>query len=82
MNELRQAPRFPMSGPGKIIVANERAPIDCTVREISTSGACLEVAADAQLPEIFMVIPDDDHAYGYACRVIWRTEALVGIKFD
>jgi hypothetical protein len=82
MNELRQAPRFPMSGPGKIIVANERASIDCTVREISTSGACLEVATDVQLPELFMVIPDDGDTSGYACRVIWRTETLVGIKFD
>lgn len=82
MSERRQAPRFPMSGPAKIIVAEGRPAIACTVREIAASGASLEVAADAQLPGSFLVLPDDGDACAYRCSLVWRNDTLVGIKFD
>jgi hypothetical protein len=82
MSERRQVPRFPMSGPAKIIVAEGQPAIDCTVREIAASGASLEVAADVQLPASFLVLPDDGDASAYRCSLVWRNDTLVGIKFD
>jgi hypothetical protein len=82
MSDRRQAARFPMSGPAKIIVAAGQPAVDCTVREIAASGASLEVAADVQLPETFLVLPDDGDACAYRCSLVWRNDTLVGIKFD
>jgi hypothetical protein len=47
MSERRELPRFPMSGPAKIIIAQGQPAIDCTVAEISAAGARLEVGAGA-----------------------------------
>jgi hypothetical protein len=82
MSERRQVPRFPMSGPAKIIVAEGQPAIDCTVCEIAASGASLEVAAEVQLPETFFVLPDDGDASAYRCRLVWRDDTRVGIRFD
>jgi hypothetical protein len=71
-----------MSGPAKIIVAEGQPAIDCTVVEIAALGASLEVAADVQLPETFLVLPDDGDASAYRCSLVWRNDTLVGIKFE
>jgi hypothetical protein len=82
MSEQRQTPRFPMSGPAKIIIAEGRPAIDCTVREISVAGASLQIAAEVPLPETFLVLPDDGDAAAYRCRLVWRNDTLVGISFE
>jgi hypothetical protein len=82
MSEQRQAPRFPMSGPAKIIVAEGHPAIDCTVREISASGANLQFAAEVRLPETFLLLSDDGDFAAYRCRLVWRNDTLVGISFD
>jgi len=82
MSERRQLPRFPMSGPAKIVIAEGQPAIDCTVQEISAAGARLEVAAGAQLPDTFLLAPDDGNASAYRCCLTWRNDTAVGIKFD
>jgi len=53
-----------------------------TVQEISAAGARLEVAAGAQLPDTFLLAPDDGNASAYRCCLTWRDDTSVGIKFD
>jgi PilZ domain len=81
MTERRTEFRLYAAGPARI-VAGRQAPIDCTMYDISGSGGCLEVDAAAHLPDTFHLVPDEDIAAGYPCRVVWRKNNRVGIKFD
>jgi hypothetical protein len=71
-----------MSRPAKIIIAEGQPAIDCTVAEISAARARLEVGAGAQLPDTFLLAPDDGDASAYRWRLAWRHDTAVGIKFD
>lgn len=55
--------------------------IDCTVRNVSDTGAALEVASPAGVPESFWLVLQGDHTRRY-CRVAWRTAKRVGVAFD
>src|SRR5258708_34396170 len=64
------------------IVAGREAPIDCKVENISGSGGCLKVDAAVALPESFQLVPGEGAGSGYPCRMVWRKDNHVGIKFD
>jgi PilZ domain len=53
--------------------------IDCTVRNISETGAALEVTSPLGIPTEFTLVSDGDHR---PCRVVWRKERRIGITFD
>lgn len=54
--------------------------IDCTVRNISESGAALDVTSPLGIPERFtLVVSDGMHR---ACRIVWRKEKRIGVKFE
>jgi hypothetical protein len=55
--------------------------IDCTVRNISASGAALDVASPLGIPqEFFLVVPVDN--LRQRCRVVWRKEKRIGVAFS
>ena len=55
--------------------------IDCTVRNISASGAALDVASPLGIPqEFFLVVPVDN--LRQHCRVVWRKEKRIGVAFS
>jgi hypothetical protein len=55
--------------------------IDCTVRNLSTTGAALEVSSQVGIPASFtLVVPGD--ALRLPCAVVWRTEYRIGVHFD
>src|SRR5690349_5500726 len=52
--------------------------IDCTVRNLSQTGAALDVASPMGIPEdITLLIPADGKQFG--CRVVWRKERRIGV---
>jgi hypothetical protein len=55
--------------------------IDCTVRNVSDTGAALEVVSPTGVPESFWLVLQGDHTRRY-CRVAWRTNKRVGVAFD
>jgi hypothetical protein len=58
---------------------NPRNP--CTVRDLSLTGASLELFDPKSAPAKFtLVIPEDNLVL--TCQVIRRTEFRIGIKFD
>jgi PilZ domain len=82
VNERRNDDRLTAAGgPAKIFVADGDQAIECTICNISTYGACLEVDSQVVLPESFNVAPDDGDHLSYPCRLLWRKENRVGIKF-
>jgi PilZ domain len=54
--------------------------IDCTVRNVSASGASLDVASPIGIPERFtLVVPADD--LRRPSRVVWRNIRRIGVSF-
>lgn len=79
MVETRIAPRHRVSKPATISFG--RSTIDCTVREVSITGAALEVPNPIGIPTSFtLVVPGD--GLRLACHIVWRTEYRMGVAFD
>ena len=55
--------------------------IDCVVRNLSESGAALRVENLIGLPEKFSLIIHSE-IFCRSCRVIWRQEKQIGVRFD
>lgn len=53
--------------------------IDCTVRNLSTTGAMLDVASPVGIPKEFILMLRDGHVA--PCRVVWRRPSAIGVKF-
>ena len=55
--------------------------IDCLVRNISDSGANLEVESQIGIPNSFDLVIDSEHS-NHQCHVVWRKARRIGIAFD
>jgi hypothetical protein len=55
--------------------------ISCTVRNLSATGAALEVDSPVGIPGEFNLVVDADHL-NRLCHVVWRKEKRVGVVFD
>ncbi len=65
----------------KIVFNLGHSVFDCTVRNLSPSGALLQVPSMLGVPTHFDVIMDDG-ATRRACNVRWRTERVMGVHFE
>lgn len=54
--------------------------IDCTVRNISDTGAALDVTSPLGIPAQFTLMTTDGNQF--PCRVVWRKEKRIGVTFD
>ena len=54
--------------------------IDCTVRNLSDSGAALDVTSPVGIPEHFMLFVPADGLH-LSCTVVWRKERRIGVRF-
>ncbi|RTM14577.1 MAG: PilZ domain-containing protein [Bradyrhizobiaceae bacterium] len=52
--------------------------ISCTVRNLSVSGASLDVASPIGIPDAIVL---EVEGVRRQCRVIWRTERRIGVRF-
>jgi hypothetical protein len=57
------------------------AGINCLVRNISDTGAALEVENQIGIPPIFDLVIAADH-FTQRCHVVWRKEKRIGIVFN
>ncbi len=63
------------------VISFDGAGIDCTVRNISGSGAQLEVArTDNIAPSFKLAIAADN--FLRRCRLVWNAGRRIGVKFD
>jgi hypothetical protein len=81
MEEKRRAPRMRAFKAAKIVNQDRTATIDCTVRNLSTRGACLEVLSSIEVPNAFELILETTRSK-YPCRVVWRQPTRVGVEFQ
>jgi hypothetical protein len=79
MDEHRIASRRRMLKAGTIEFGG--GGIDCIVRNISETGAALEVATPLFIPDRFtLFVPSDQ--FKRACHIVRRKEKRIGIAFD
>ncbi len=79
MDEHRKVQRRRMLKAGSISF-NRAAGIDCKVRNLSPSGACLEVESPVGIPDDFVLVIEQDHLK-QPCHVVWRTANRIGVEF-
>ena len=78
--ERRQQSRARTLKAARILLNQHHSVIDCTVRNLSPGGACLNVATSLGIPERFDVIFEADHSIR-PCRLVWHKEKQLGVEF-
>lgn len=79
MSDHRIGPRRRMFKAGTIEFGG--GGIDCTVKNLSETGAALEVVTPLFIPEHFtLFVPSDQ--LKRSCHIVWRKEKRIGIEFD
>ena len=77
-SEQRSTQRRTTLKGGKIVFNGGRSTIDCTVRNISETGAALDVQSPLGIPTEFTLVTETDSR---PCRVVWRKEKRIGVRF-
>jgi len=79
MDEKRGASRHRVLKAGTISFGG--AGISCTVRNLSSAGAALDVTSPIGIPNEFVLIVAADNVVRQ-CRIAWRKERRIGVVFD
>jgi hypothetical protein len=77
MDRRQPPPRRRLLKSGKILLGKHSVP--CTIRNISETGACLQVQATAGIPGVFEYVQRCHPAR--TCKTIWRDDTQIGIMF-
>ncbi len=80
MGERRSSQRQRILKAGTIAF-DRAAGITCLLRNISDTGACLEVESQFGIPETFTLVVEKD-ALKLPCRVAWRSAKRIGVRFE
>jgi hypothetical protein len=78
MAENRRAPRHHVVKAGTIRFGGSA--INCLVRNLSKTGAALEVSTQTGIPQRFILAVPSDGLH-LPCHVKWRKEHRIGIAF-
>ena len=79
MEDKRKLRRAPVLKGGAISFGGSA--ISCTVRNLTKSGAMLDVASPLGIPRLFaLVIPSDE--VRHECRTVWIQERRIGVRFE
>ena len=80
MIERRVAPRHRVLKQGMLAFRGGGG-ADCTVRNISSTGARIEIASPVGLPDQFTLVITADHFMRH-CHAVWSADRRIGIAFD
>jgi hypothetical protein len=64
---------------GRIVFNAGRSTINCTVRNLSSKGAKLQVTSVVGIPDTFDLLLEGTARQ--PCRVVWRTLKELGVQF-
>jgi len=77
--EKRSAPRYKVLKGATIAFGGNG--VECTVRNLSSNGAALDVANPVGLPPSFTLVIETDQ-FIRRCRPVWRSDKRIGVAFD
>jgi hypothetical protein len=79
MTETRGSPRLRTFKGGSILFGVAPA-VDCVVRNLSDTGACLEISNAVGIPDDFTLLIKPE-LRKRDCHVVWRDAGRIGVKF-
>jgi hypothetical protein len=79
MGEKRNVSRYRVLKAGTIEFGG--GAIDCMVRNMSNTGAALDVTSPIGIPEHFTLVFPTDGLH-MPCHVVWRKEKRIGVAFN
>ena len=79
MQQERSAQRRRVLKAGQILFG--ASAIDCVVRNISATGACILLKSPLWFPESFVLAVASD-GVSRRCHIVWRKDGQIGIAFD
>ena len=80
MVEARRAERVRSFRRARIIFNNHSTTIDCVIKNISRSGAKIEIGNSMSIPETFdLEVPQKGRTF--RARLSWRSETAIGVEF-
>ena len=77
-NDKRQAARRTVLKTGRIRF--EKSSEICTVRDMSATGAAIDLAHTASIPDKFTLVLEMELA-ARNCTVVWRKDRQLGVRF-
>ena len=77
--ETRGDTRFNVLGAGTIEF--DGGEVNCVVRDMSITGAALEVLSSRSIPQHFTLALRADRQR-IPCHIVWRKEKRMGVAFD
>ena len=80
MEERRVSHRSRICRGGKILFNNRRSVLDCTIRNLSPGGACLQVESLVGVPATFDLLIDGEDG-PRPCRLVWQSQHRAGVEF-
>lgn len=80
-DELRRERRMRTLKRGRIVFNGGFASFECTVKDLSSSGARLQFGDALGVPLHFELLIESDHMRK-PCTVRWRHNNLLGVSFD
>jgi hypothetical protein len=79
MVETRAAPRYRVTKPALIEHGGDK--IKCAVRDLSVTGASIEIFDATVVPDKFtLIVPEDN--LKLPCRIVRRSEFRIGVAFE
>jgi hypothetical protein len=78
MVETRSAPRHRVLKSGTIEFGG--GAINCLIRNLSATGAALEISSQVGIPETFVLLVPADELH-LRCNVVWRKQYRIGVAF-
>jgi zona occludens toxin (predicted ATPase) len=78
-DDNRDAQRHRTLKGGSIVVNDGFSTFDCTIRNLSETGAKLLVTSSLGIPQRFELSMQDGRRF--ACEIAWRTETEIGVRF-
>jgi hypothetical protein len=79
MNDHRESSRRRILKAGTIQFSGDAVP--CMVRNISATGAAIELTGPQWFPDRFtLAVPSD--GLSKPCHIVWRKEKRIGVAFD
>jgi hypothetical protein len=79
--ELRKKGRRQFHYNATLLIEGEKTPRPCAIVDISASGARLQLEAECELPERFILLLTKGGEARRHCRVAWRDGLFAGVEF-
>ena len=77
----RTEPRYKLTTPATIYAKDGSLLFPCTIRDLSRSGARLELLKEAVLPQYFFISILPDGSGRRLCSKVWQVALIAGVRF-